>query len=314
MTGRSAPPAIEGRGRRVAAAAALLIASASVTVSVQQGSYRVSTTSVPVFATVTNDEGGLVPGLTVDDFEILDGGKPQTIDLFSGDPQPLAVVVMLDTSGSMTAVLDDVKTAAEQFVIRLLPGDRARVCAFNDRVEFMSGFTSDRDELARGARAVDFGNETRLYDGIAASLDSLQEQDHRKTIVVLSDGEDTASRTRRRTIVDRARAEDVMVYGIGFDSQYRTEDDEIVHTVPDRSLRKLAAQTGGGYVEISRSQDLAATFTEVLRELHSQYLLAFSPRASDGRVHHIAVHTHDKNLHVRARSSYLAPAGHSSSR
>src|SRR5262245_61114380 len=113
-----------------AALVAIVVGSTCVAPSAQ--TYRARTTSVPVYATVTKAGGALVPYLTVEDFEVLDNGKPQAIDVFSSDVQPLSVVVMLDTSASMTAVLDDVKAAAEQFVIRLFPEDRARLCVFND--------------------------------------------------------------------------------------------------------------------------------------------------------------------------------------
>ena len=216
------------------------------------------------------------------------------------------MVMMLDTSASMTAVLKHVTAAAEQFVIRLLPHDRARLCVFNDSVALSDEFTDDRDDLARRVREVDFGNGTRLYDGLAASLDALKNVDGRKVILVFTDGEDTASRVGRCTVTNRARVEDVMVYAIGFQSQVLDDDDEVVYTRPDPALRKLAAETGGGYFEVKRSEDLSSTFTRVLMELHSQYLLAIAPTLFDRRVHKLAVHVNQADARVRARRSYVA--------
>ena len=287
--------------------ATLLAMSWSIGVHVQSPTFRSGTALVPILATVTDHSDHLVSGLTVEHFEVLDDGRPQAIALFENDVKPITIVMMLDTSASMTAALDQVTAAAEQFVIRLLPHDRARLCVFNDAVVLGPEFTSDRDALARGVRGVDYGNGTRLYDGLAVSLDALKGIDGRKVILVFTDGEDTASKIGRRLVTKRARDEDVMMYAIGFESQF-VDGDEVVHTRPDPARRKLAADTGGGYYEVQRSKDLSSTFTHVLMELHSQYLLAITPRLFDGRVHKLSVHVNHADATVRARRSYLAPA------
>jgi len=285
----------------------LLAVSIYTAVHGQSPTFRSGATAVPILATVTDDDDRLVPGLTAENFEVLDDGKPQTLTLFENEVKPITVVLMLDTSASMTAVLDQVAAAAEQFVIRLLPDDRARLCVFNDSIVLGADFTSDRDALARSVREIDFGNGTRLYDGLSISLDAFKAIDGRKIIVTFTDGADTASRIGRRAVTNRARAEDVMVYAVGFASDIRDGDD-VVHTIPDPGLRKLAAETGGGYFEVKRAKDLSSTFTRVLRELHSQYLLAIAPPQSDGRVHKISVQVDRPGASVRARRSYLAPS------
>jgi Ca-activated chloride channel family protein len=284
-----------------------VMAVAGCVAAAQPPTFRADVALVPVFATVTDDDGHPVPDLTKEDFEILDDGKPQPLALFERTTRPLTVVVMLDTSASMTSALDLLKAAAEQFVIRLLPHDRARICVFNDKIQFSGAFTADRDALARSVRDSDYGNSTRLYDGLDASIDALRDVGDRKVILVFTDGEDTSSRTRRRTVTSRARAEDVMVYAIGLRTRH-VEDGETVDSTPDPGLRKLAGETGGGYFELTESEDLSSTFTRVGRELHSQYLLAFTPAAHDGRVHSLSVRINRADLSVRTRRSYLAPA------
>src|SRR5262245_43884238 len=92
----------------------------------QQPIFSASTRTVPVVATVTDAEGRLVPNLEKDDFTVLDNGKPQDLTIFQNDVQPFTAVVMLDKSASMTANLDRLDQAAEQFLLRLLPDDKAQ--------------------------------------------------------------------------------------------------------------------------------------------------------------------------------------------
>src|SRR5439155_6485238 len=102
--------------------------------------------------TVMDGAGRLVPDLEEKDFEIHDETKKQDITVFRTDVQPISVVIMLDTSGSMTANLDLLKNAAEKFVIRLLPDDRARIGSFSDKIVLSPRLTGNRDELVRYLR------------------------------------------------------------------------------------------------------------------------------------------------------------------
>src|ERR1700704_3462398 len=138
-------------------------------VAAQQPTFKSGTQLVSIFATVTDAQSRLVPNLVKEDFEILDNDKPQPIVLFQNEIQPITVVVMLDTSGSMTLTLDLLRQAAEQFLIPLLPTHKGPVAAFNDRIQFSSPFTSDRDQLVTDVKNLDYGNGTRLWDAVGAS-------------------------------------------------------------------------------------------------------------------------------------------------
>jgi Ca-activated chloride channel family protein len=269
------------------------------------GIFRSGSSIVSVFATVVTSDNRLVTDLTQDDFEILEDGKPQPIVVFSNEPQPISVVVMLDTSGSMTANIKLLKEAAEQFVLRLLPADKAKVGVFHDRIEYSAAFTSDRDSLIAEIRDFGFGNGTRLNDALAISLDELYGLEGRRVALVFTDGQDTSSRANFRTIVDRARLEDVMVYSIGLESEY-FDGTRMVRSRPEGALRRLAEETGGGYFELTRTSDLSRTFTRVAQELHSQYVLGFEALRADGRVHTLAVRLKRPGLTARARRSYVA--------
>jgi Ca-activated chloride channel family protein len=286
---------------------AVTAALASVVLAEQQ-IFRSSVQTVPIYATVTDASGRLVPDLKEVDFEVLDNGKPAPLTLFVAEVQPIAVVAALDTSGSMTLVLDFVKLAAETFVLRLLPQDRGRVAAFDDKILMSPRFTSDRDELVRHLQTeIQFGNGTRLWDAMYQSIAELKNETIRRVVLVLSDGEDTASRLGGEDVLTRAQADDVMVYAIGLRNRYRGgPNGSWIESRPDRYLKRMTEQTGGGYFELTRTTELNSTFTRVADELHRQYLMAISPAALDGKVHKLDVRVKVPGMTVRARKSYTA--------
>jgi hypothetical protein len=114
---------------RIALGVATAILLAGIPIAAQQPTFKASTQIVSLFATVTDAQNRLVPDLTQDDFQIFDNDKPQQLVLFRSETQPITVVVMLDTSGSMTGSIALLKAAAEQFIVRLLPDDKAAVGA-----------------------------------------------------------------------------------------------------------------------------------------------------------------------------------------
>jgi Ca-activated chloride channel family protein len=262
------------------------------------------TAIVPVYVTVTDSQKRLVAGLQRDEFEVLDNGRPVPILLFDDNVQPITVVVMLDTSASMTGSLDLLTSAAEQFLLRLLPEDRAAVGAFNDKIEFASELTHNRDRLVGALKELDFGNPTRLYDAVDASLEKLRNVDGRRVVLVFTDGADTASEVGSGYVLDRARSEETMLYAIGLETEF-FDGRRYVRTRPDRGLKKLAEETGGGYFELEETDELGPTFTRVAQELHSQYALGFAP-AQDGKEHKITVRVTRPGLSTRARRTYQA--------
>ncbi len=282
-----------------------LLAGSLVLAHQDQPIFKSNVRTVPIYATVVDANGRLAPELEQSDFTVLDNGKPAEVSLFSNESQPFTAVVMLDTSASMTANLKLLNRAAEQFLLRLLPVDRAQVGAFNDKIQLSGTFTNNRDELIGALNDLYFGNPTRLNDGIAAGLDALQGIDGRRVVLVFTDGEDTSSRIGFKTVLERARDEEVMVYSIGLESEY-FNGMRVVRSRPSRDLRKIADETGGGYFELEKTADLAPTFTRVAQELRSQYLIGFAPTSLDGKVHKLEVKVTRPGMTVRARRSYLA--------
>ena len=215
---------------------------------------------------------------------------------------------MLDFSFSMTTHLDLLKQATEQFILRMLPADKGQVGAFSDKIQFSGEFTNDRDDLVAALKDLQFGNPTRLYDAIDASIDMLKSVEGRKIVLVFTDGDDTASRRGMGDVLDKARATETMIYAIGLESEFPIAPGRMQRTRPDRGLRKLADETGGGYFELKKTTELAPTFTRVAQELHSLYTIGFQPTALDNKEHRLDVKMKQPGQAGRARKSYIASA------
>ncbi len=137
------------------------------------------------------------------------------------------------------------------------------------------------------SRIWDSATRTRLYDAIEAGIQQLHEVQGRRVVLVFTDGDDTASKIGMGKVLDQARADEVMIYTIGLESVYFNGQSQ-VRTRPDRGLKRLSDETGGGYFELKQTDDLGPTFTRVAQELHSQYVLGFPP-ATDGKLHKLEV-------------------------
>jgi Ca-activated chloride channel family protein len=298
---------------RLSPARALAAGACALTVlAVPTGAQiRVSTQTVPLYVTVTDGAKRIIPDLVREDFEVYDNGKLQALTNFDNQVTPINVVVMLDTSGSMTLALDLVKQAAEEFILRLLPDDRAKVGAFNDKLEVkpQSGlpFTNNRDQLIRYLGDLDFGYPTRLYDAVDYGINELKTVDGRKVVLVFTDGEDTASRVDSGDVTERSRVEEVMVYSVGLENEF-VNGGQRVRTTPDRGLRRLSDETGGGFFMLKKKDELGSTFTRIAQELHSQYVMGFTPETLDNKIHKLEVRVKRPGMTARARKSYVASA------
>jgi len=276
--------------------------------------------------TVTDREGRLITGLTADDFEVFDEGDPQPITQFDNTPQPIRLVVMLDVSGSMEGNLQLLREAADELFTRLRPDDVARVGTFGHDVDVGAGFTHDLRELrAALPRSINPDAPTPLWRAVDEAITAFgSEKDMRSVVLVLSDGKDSGPISFRQRyvsqveVIERARREDVMVYGIGMRSRGRRAPPglgpgglqaALEAELPDAGLALVAEHTGGGYIEIRPNQDLGAAFARVAEELHSQYLLGFVPPRKDGKVHEVEVRVGQKGLKARARKTYVAAKG-----
>jgi Ca-activated chloride channel homolog len=290
----------------------------------QQPTFRGATDLVRVFVTVMDRDGRLVTTLKQDAFEVRDNGKPQPITTFDNTPVPVRLIVMLDVSGSMSGNLPLLRASCEQLFVRLAAEDRARVGSFGHDVTISETFTRDPDALTRALPdSIAPDAPTPLWRAVDEAMNGLKDHgDARPVILVLSDGKDSGPigfnkhYVASADVIDRARAEGVMIYGIGMRSRQAHPQApgigpgglmaSLTADLPDPGLARVAQDTGGGYAEVRLGQDLGAAFAHVADELHSQYLLGYAPPKKDGKVHSIDVRLNQHGMEARARKNYLA--------
>lgn len=308
------------RGRRRASAGLTAVAALGGAVALlsaqdpQRPVFRAGVGMVPVYVTVSDGQGGFITDLQQSDFELRDNGKPQEIAFFTTAPQPLSVLILIDGSTSVTPIYDTVMEAASAFIVRMLPEDRAAVASFADVFQLRQAFTSDRDALLKHLLdpfSIRMGLETRLNEALTESMRSFGKETGRRVVLALTDGVNWAAPQSiggagpqyfdTRSIGSSAIGTDTMIYAVGLWTFYENK-----MLPPDRSLQRLAELTGGGYIDLRPADDMNATFTQVMEELHRQYVLGFVPQQLDGKEHRLQVRVKRPGARVRARQSYLA--------
>ena len=286
--------------------------------------FRSTADVVPLFVTVTDKSGRLVPNLTRDDFQVFDNGKLQPLTVFDNSPQPIRLIALIDISGSVARAAPVLRQACTELILRLSPGDLARVGTIGNEVRFSPTFTRSAAELIEWLpTSVGPAQSTPLWNAVDAAMTLFDAAPPgRRVILVFSDGKDAPGagfHNKYLTVLDasaRAQREDVMIYGVGLRSAIPlsgpgsggTLGEQMAQSLPDPNLGRAADDTGGGYFELRGRDDLGATFARVAEELHRQYVIGFVPPARDGKTHKIEVKVKGDGLKSRARKTYVAPA------
>jgi len=299
---------------------------------------------VNLFATVRDKQGKIVKNLTKDDFVLDEEGKPQTIRYFTRESDlPLFLGLLVDTSGSQRNVLGDEHIASYRFFDQILREDRdlAFVLHFDFDVELLQDFTASRKYLenaldklgasprlqqrqGQGGGGRRRGGGTNLYDAVLLASDELMaKQKGRKALVLLTDGVDTGSMTPLFDAIKSAQKADTMVYSILFSDPrsyssglriggrggrgrgpaaggYNPAEGKLV-------LEQIARETGGRFLQVSKSRPIDKIYADIEEELRSQYSIGYTPdQPSHGIYRHVHLATRQKNMTVVTREGYYA--------
>lgn len=294
---------------------------------------RVQTTLVQVPVIVTDEQERYVPDLKATEFSLYEDGISQSIAVFSTSRNPIHIAVLLDTSRSTATVIGKIQEAASGFLSHLRAQDQAMVMSFDSEVRVLCGLKSDRQLLQAAVRKAEVAAypDTRLRDAVYDTLQKhLAPFQGRRCILLLSDGQDVASRVSVGELMEAVFASDAVIYPI----YYRVDPRELMKKLfgvttrapydqnskggPNKNyreyeaqgeefLRKLAEESAG-WVFASEVDKLERAFEQITRELSHQYLLGFYPREAsiDGRLHLLTVRVSRPGVSVRARRSYRA--------
>lgn len=189
---------------------------------------------IEVPAVVSDRSGHYVPQLRKEDFRVLEDGVEQEISFFSSERVPIHVAIVMDTSGSARDTIYDIQSAAIEFLNQLLPGDKVLVVSFNSQVIVEQEFTNDRRQLTQAIRRTQANGSTKLYEAVYLTVaERLRHVEGRKAMVILSDGEDTASKdVSADEAVNACSESDVVVYGIRYPESEGTNVFRIPQTTP----------------------------------------------------------------------------------
>src|SRR5499433_494763 len=307
---------------------------------------KVNTNLVTVPVVVTDRYGQFVTGLSQNDFRVHENGEPQQIASFSSTEAPFNVALLIDTSRSTRNKLGAIRKAALNFIKQLQPHDRVMIVTFDEKVNFLGDFTSDRRELERAIRSVKSSYLTSLYDAIHITInEKLAPIKGRKAIVALTDGVDTGSRRATyESTLELVSNAGVSAYAIQYEtrndggpvmsplalpprpgsnffSRFVQGDPGSTHSrqsqgqpLRDRYLiatdylRSLAAQSGALYLRAESVESSSFAFALIANELRNQYTLAYYPTNDkrDGGFRTIAVSVKSGDFSVRSRQGYRA--------
>lgn len=275
---------------------------------------------VALSVTVTDPQQKYVAGLSSHDFQVFEDGVLQEVSFFSASQTPLDLAILLDTSASMGDKLALAQNAALGLAHMLHAHDRAAVIDLKDRVDILQPFTPEMEKLDAAIRGTRASGGTALYNAIYVALKQFsalgrKESDvRRQAIVVLSDGDDTASLLSFDDVLDVARRTGVAIYTVSLKSKYamlRAQSGRAYFSQSDYAMRTLAQETGARGFFPTDALELPAIYSAIGEELATQYAIGYAPRNArpDGRFRKVIVRVLNRpEARPRTRTGYFAAA------
>jgi Ca-activated chloride channel family protein len=254
---------------------------------------------VQITAVVTDGDGRFVRGLKQSDFVVTEDGKQQKLTHFASENIPLELIAAIDVSGSMRESLPEVKESARRFLGALGVRDQITLLGFNDNIFTAARRSTDQSVRNRAIDRLASWGGTALYDVIIYAVDLLGRQTGRRSIVLFSDGDDQSSHATIDAAIRSVEGSDATIYAIGHG---RAADSRTLQ----RLLERITETSGGRTFVAGDPSKLEAIFSQIIDDLHNQYLLAYpTPTdARDGAWHRIKVEIPGGKYKVRARQGY----------
>jgi VWFA-related protein len=269
--------------------------------------FRKEVDEVTLHATVVNDKRQLVTTLDRADFTVFEDGQPQKITSFRHEDIPVAVGIVIDNSGSMRDKRPSVNTSAINFVKSSNPQDKVFIVNFNEDYFLDQDYTASIPKLKDALERIEARGGTALYDAVVASSDHLKKSGllEKKVLLVVTDGEDNASRESLEQAIRRLQEENgPTVYTIGILGEEHSKRAR-------RALREMAEETGGVAFFPQSLSEVEAITQQIAHDIRNQYTIGYKPTKpqSQGGFRSVKVDANAKgykNLQVRTRSGYYA--------
>lgn len=270
---------------------------------------------VVLHATVVDDKGQFDPNLTADNFRVFEDKVEQKISVFSKEDIPVTMGLVIDNSGSMKEKRAQVNAAALSFVRTSNPSDEDFVVNFNDEyyLDLDEDFTSNTQELHEALERIDTRGSTALYDAIIGSLDHLKKgHKDKRVLLVITDGDDDASRKDFPYTVKAAVESNAVIYAIGVFSDDDRKNNKKMIRKSKKDLTTLAEATGGLAFFPEHLEDVDPVCVQVARDIRNQYTIGYYPTntAKDGTFRGVKVDLISPRgpgkLTVRTRTGYYA--------
>jgi Ca-activated chloride channel family protein len=276
---------MDGRKHSWQACCWVLLALASLALPAQDLTLRMDVKLVNVFVNVIDRNGAIVSGLTREDFVLAEDDRPQQISVFERlSDLPLNLTLAIDTSGSVHKDMAEEADAAKHFAHALLrPQDQMSLMQFATDVRELTPFTNKVSQIDRGLGQLRGDWATSLYDAICQASGRLGGKEGRRVLVLVSDGDDTASNANYGKAVEQALRNEVMIYSI---IDVPIEASAGRDLGGEHAMITLAEQTGGKSFYVSDG-GLDKAFARVSDDLRTQYLLGYYPKNQEpGRAFH----------------------------
>lgn len=264
---------------------------------------------------ITDAQNRYVTDLAEKDFAVFEDGIRQELSLFTHENLPISLALLIDTSASMDEKLAVAQSAAIRFVKTLRPQDLAQVVQFNDRITVLQDYTADQAALEGAIRRTQASGSTALYNALYVTLKDLGGRKsaaelRRRAIVLLSDGEDTASLVNDEQVLDLARKAEINIYAISLRPNRPADRDRLAFSQAVYVLTALARDTGGQVHFPASLSELDAVYDRIAEELRTQYSLGYvsSNQHRDGKWRRIVVRVPEReDLQIRHKLGYYAP-------
>ncbi len=300
-------------GRQTSLATLAILLSLTASAGGQRPTFRADTDLVTFGVTVTDRSGAFVADLTASDFEVVENGHPQPLQLFvRGDAAdvapPLHLGLLFDTSASMGENIQLARSAAIKFLNTLTEARDITLVDFDTEVRVAKYGQADFPRMVERIRSRKPAGMTALYDALGVYLDGASEDQGRTILLLYTDGGDTRSATAFSGIMDLVRASDVTIYAIGFLEQLPSS----IRSDQRMRLQQLAGETGGHVVFPQSMKDVDKAYVRIVAQMRAQYTLGYvsSHASADGtwRRVDIKVRAPDgRALKLHARKGYYAP-------